>query len=50
MYNALNIAINPGTLQFKLPCKHIVGTGNVHKLYADYLAAPHTKLLPIAPL
>ena len=48
MYNTLNIAINPETLQLKLQCKHIFGTGNIQNLYEDYLAAPHTKIMHIA--
>ena len=48
MYNTVNTAINPGTLQLKLQCKHIFGTGNIQKLYADYLAAPCTKIMHIA--
>ena len=48
IYKTLNIVINPGTLQLELLCKHIFGTGNIQNLYADYLAAPHIKIMHIA--
>ena len=41
MYNTLNIAINPGTLQLELQCIHTFETGDIQKLYADHLAATH---------
>ena len=44
MDNTLNIAINPGTLQYELQYIHIFDTGDIQKLYADHLAAPHTKI------
>ena len=47
MYNTLNIAINPGTLQLELQYMHIFETGDIQKLYADDLYAPYTKIMHI---